>query len=207
MPKNRDTSADVSGVSAVNEKLHQARAREVLAGNLIGTAVAISSVFATRQLAPQTVLAAERALAKQLHSSGAAARKSLNTALMLTSGLCSGIASQTLFARRRRDGYDLAHDIPVSRDITRLLTGWSFGSIGASAAYFLAENASPQLLRLGERVLDAALGGFEYAPENKLSEALMANAAMTIGAIPANVVGQRLYDAALAHPAYAVQQH
>jgi hypothetical protein len=215
VPRNSDTSADVSGVSAVNDLqdtkhvtqgLHRSRAAEVLLGNAIGTAVAISSVFIARSAAPQLMRQCESWAAQHILPSGTTAggaRKTLNTALMLTSGLCSGIASQTVFARKRRDQYGLADDISMQRDITRLLTGWSFGSFGASAAYYLAETHIPQALRGGEKLLDGLLNGFEYAPSNRLSEALAANAAMTVGAIPANVVGQRVYDTVFKHPVYS----
>lgn len=225
MPDSRDTSDDVSGLFAVSsqspelsysEGLHRSRAYGALKGSAIGTAVAIGAVFGARQLAPSLMLAGEKQTAKLIEqlngtpnlgeASQEAARKTLNTALMLTSGLVSNVSSQLFMVRKRRDGYAQEQNVPVTRDVTRLLTGWSFGSFGASAAYYLAERYGARSMKQSEKLLDYALKGFEYAPSNRLSEAIVANVVMSVGAIPVNVVGQRLYDAALEHPAY-VKEH
>ena len=188
----------------------------MLKGNVLATAVAMGSVFAARSAAPQMVRAAEGQASKLVQRFGnancqgealaEASRKSVNMALMLTSGLVSGIGSQVLFARHRRDAYDVEHHIPVSRDITRLLTGWSFGSLGASAAYYAAERYGHGQVLGAEKLLDYGLKGIEYTRGNRVSEGLVANAIMTAGAIPVNVIGQRLYDAALEHPAYVKER-
>ena len=239
MPDDPVTSADVSGFPAVSEalvphvttRLHQSRAFELLKGSALSIAVAMSSVFVARQLAPGAVRVGERQVGKLIQRYGDesckgaelhdAARKTVNMALMLTSGLVTGICSQTLFARKRRDAFDIEHNISVGRDVTRLLTGWSFGSLGATAAYYLAERygryhipatggANPaaycDILGEAERGLDKVLKGATYAQENKISEGLLANAIMTTGAIPANLVGQKIYDNLLVHPAYVKER-
>ncbi len=198
------------------DELQQSRAWDVLKGNALAIFSAMGSVFAARHLAPSTMHAAQENAAKLVTRYGNAnckgealhdaARKSVNTALMLTSGLVTGIGSQTLFARHRRDAFDVANEVSVGRDITRLLTGWSFGSVGASAAYYMAERYGHVQVQQAEKLLDYGLKGVEYAKGNRVSEGLIANAIMTAGAIPVNVVGQRLYDALLCHPLYETQR-
>ncbi len=209
-----------SHADRVTHNLHRSRAREYLTSQIAAAAVAMGAVWLGRNIAPKAMQKADKAiadyLAPHMHGESAAyiqnyARRTLNYTTMLTGGLMTTVTGQTIQARRRRSGKEHADDITISRDITRVLTGWSIGAFGAVAALNIAERygrkgsakAVTDILDRAEKMLDThLLHGAEYVKGNKISEGLVANAVMVAGATPVSIAAQQLYDSLRSHPAY-----
>jgi hypothetical protein len=228
VPDLRDTSADVSGFYAVNDDaltvpaatqgIHRARLGDYLVSQIVGTCVATGGVMAARRFAPkhmqQLSQAIERFCDKSLHQESAqyAVKQSRRTAdyiVMFGSGLASTAGTQIALARQRRNRQDGDNDVELGQDFKRVMTGWGVGCFGAAGSIALADrylrkgsrHSISNFLNDSEAFLDRhLLGGFEFVPERKLSEALVANVAMIPGGGPMSVVGQRLYDAVAVAP-------
>ncbi len=222
MPKLRDTSADVSGVSAVNDeeitspepsqRLHRARLGEYLVSQAVGITVATSGVMLARRFAPKQMQGLSKAIERfcgdslNQESADYIAHQSNRTAdycVMFASGLVSTAGTQIALARKRRNRQDSDNDVELGQDFQRVMTGWGVGCFGAVGSIALADrylrkgsrHSISNFLNDSEAFLDKhLLGGFEFVPERKLSEALVANVAMLPGGGPMSVVGQRLYD-------------
>lgn len=204
----------------INAKLHRARAQEFVISQMLGISVALGSVWAGRHVAPKQMEAAakmvEKLMTPHMAPQDAAyrseeARRITNYAIMFAGGLATNLTTQVALARQRRNGKDQAEDIPLSRDLSRVFTGWTVGALGASASVALADrylragsaHALSDVVTQAEKLLDAHLfKGAELAKHNKVSEAVVSNLTMVVGAMPVSVAAQRLYDAIFYHPAY-----
>lgn len=188
--------------------LHHSRAKEFVTGQALGVAVAMGSVWLARSVAPRQMDAATKAVAHWMKpgSNGytyGRAREAVNVGLMLAGGLLTSIGLQAILARKRRseNGYD--EHISVGQDISRLLTGWTVGALGATTAIYLARRygvaESPHsvsdIVCEAERALDKyLLKGTELTPGNRISEGLVDNAIMIMGAAPVNIAAQQVFD-------------
>lgn len=196
------------------EKLHLSRGQEYLFGQILGISVAMGSVWAGRNLAPQAMEQVAQVVSKQLkasHNPLDNARQYVNVGLMFAGGLATSLTTQTILSRKRRDEKGFEHDVSVGRDVARLMAGWGVGCVGAMGSYYLAKRygskqskeAVTDILDRAEQILDRhVFRGAELYQGNTISEGLVANLVMVPGGLPFSILGQKIYDELYRHPAY-----